>query len=204
MGRTTQAVVATVEAECRRRGWNIAELERKAGIVRGTFYRMRRGETENPRRKTLKKIADALEMEVDDLLRGEAADPERMSGRFGSVRSGEQRAFDRATNPVVEAVARDRPRLFADWSSDDWDELYSTFGTGGELNSQGVQVAAEAINRKRDTVHRLHVVMETHLRDVAIEMVDALFRMVEAKRDRMSADVLSGLKSPSDDSPGSR
>ncbi|MFG0333454.1 MAG: helix-turn-helix domain-containing protein, partial [Maioricimonas sp. JB049] len=171
MERIAEAVVATTEAECRRRGWNIAELERRAGIARGTFYRMKRGETENPRRSTLKMLADALEMSVDDLVRGARADSRRGAGPFGTADGAEQRAFDRVTNPVVAIVEQERPRLFTGWSTDDWDELYSTFGTGGELNPQGVQAAAEAINRRRETVHRLHVVMETHLRDVAIELV---------------------------------
>jgi len=181
MRRTTQVIVETIETECRQRGWNVAELERQAGIARGTFYRMKRGETATPRASTLRKIADALEMDVDDLFRSARPPHRTQSGPSAGTIDDDRRTFDRATNPVVDEVVRERPRLFAGWSPDEWDELYSSFGTGGQLSASGVRTAAEAINQKRETVHRLHVVLETHLRDVAIEMVDTLFRMVQAR-----------------------
>ena len=59
---------------------------------------------------------------------------------------------------------------FAGWSEADWDELYSVFGTGGGLTEEGVAKAARQMNRRRATLWRLPVVMETHLADGAERM----------------------------------
>ena len=52
----------------------------------------------------------------------------------------------RWSNAVVAAHSD----LFENWSDADFDELYSRFGTGGQLTEAGVLAAAEAMNAKRD------------------------------------------------------
>ena len=59
-----------------------------------------------------------------------------------------------------------------------WDELYSTFGEGGSLNQEGVVEFAQKINRKRETLHKLQVVLETHLCPVAVNLIETLYEMV--------------------------
>lgn len=170
----TQHLAARIRAECVRRGLELQELARQAGVSRTTLYHLERGHTGRLRTKTLQKIAGVLGLSVDEL--------------FSPIRSTSDRervrAFDRATNPLVTEVMQEQPHLFEGWSESDVDELYSTFGTGGPLSTRGVINAAEAINRKRDAIHKLHVVLETHLREHALGMIDMMYQMVQAPPQR--------------------
>jgi transcriptional regulator with XRE-family HTH domain len=155
------------------RGWDLSELARRAEISRTTLYHLEKGHTRRIRSSTVKTLADAFETSVE-FLTGEASDsrirPSRIDG-----------GFDRATNPSVAEVVNERPAVFEGWSRDDWDELYSEFGVGGPLTPLGVLSKAEAINEKRETVRQLHVVLDTHLRDVAREVIETFYKMVQAK-----------------------
>ncbi len=168
-------IACRIRTECIRRGWDLQEFADRAGLSRTTVYNLERGRTSRPHTTTFGKVAAALDVPVDELLTpplpaGEppAADTPVAGGR----------PFDVATNPAVSEVLRERPQLFAGWSRDDVDELYSMFGTGGQLNHRGVISAAEAINRKRETIRKLHVVLETHLGERAIDLIDVLYDLV--------------------------
>lgn len=175
-----------LRAECARRQWDLSQLADHAGISRTTLYHLLQGHTSRPHGTTLNALAEALQIPVSELLALSAGEPAPVE-RFS------ESAFDRATNPEVDAVARERPQLFAHWDGADWDELYSSFGTGGALSSAGVVAAAESINRKRETVRRLHIVLETHLRVVAEELVDTLYRMVRPQSNLASGEALRSL-----------
>ena len=156
------------------RGWTMSELVRRTGINRGTLYRLERGDTERPQIKTIQALAGAFDISPRFLMAPSlSADASRPEDQL----TAKQR-FDRATNPLVSEVVDDRPLLFAGWSDLDMDELYSMFGTGGQLTRQGVVSAAEAINRKRETIRKLHVILETGLRDQTVDLIDALYRLV--------------------------
>lgn len=174
-------LAARIRAECVRRGLELQELAEQAGISRTTLYHLEHGHTERVRAKTLQKIASALGLSVEALFApvGTAATE---AGPDGSELAAARR-FDRATNPIVSEVMQNQPRLFSGWSEADVDELFSTFGTGGPLSARGVVNAAEAINRKRDALHKLHVVLETHLREDAFSMIDMLYRLVQRPPD---------------------
>ena len=177
-----------LRAECARRQWDLSQLADHAGISRTTLYHLLEGHTSRPHGTTLNALAEALEIPVGELLALASGEP--VAPRDCLFESS---AFDRATNPEVDAVARERPQLFAHWDEADWDELYSSFGTGGALSSSGVVTAAESINRKRETVRRLHIVLETHLRVVAEELVDTLYRMVRPQSNLASGEALRSL-----------
>lgn len=166
-----------IKAECVRRGWDLSDLARRAGISRTTLYHLLEGRTERPHAATLARLSEALELPVESLL-AEREVRDDVSGTTVPTEPDPRVRLDRATNPHIEAIARERPGLFSAWAPEDWDELYSSFGTGGALTRHGVVVAAESINRKRETIRRLHLVLETHLRVVAEELVDTLYRMV--------------------------
>lgn len=156
---------------CIQRGMSRGELAARSGISRTTLYQIERGTVAQPRANTLKRIADALEMDVARLMELDEAHPN------GREETGRLR-FDRSTNPSVNDVYKDCPSLFAGWSSAEWDELYSTFGHGGQLTSDGVIQTAVHINRKREVTHRLNVLLETHLSDVAAGLIDTLYNLV--------------------------
>ena len=164
-----------IRRACLRRGWSHSELAARSGVSRSTIYQIQRGEVSQPQTSTLKRIADALNLEVTDLA-GETLLP--VSEERGIPQSA--REFDRSTNHFVDTVYEECPNLFSGWSHSDWDELYSTFGTGGQLTPEGVTQTALRINRKREVIHRLNVLLETHLRDVAVGLIDTLYEMVTA------------------------
>lgn len=164
-----------IRTACVRRGWDASELADRACVSRTTLYNLERGRTGRPRTKTLKRIAEALQISVEQLLET----PAHHDGGTWRERSEADVRFDRATNSAVSAVIEERPDLFRDWSNHELDELYSMFGTGGQLTGRGVVLAAEAINRKRETLRKLDVVLETHLREDATHLVDTMFRMVQ-------------------------
>lgn len=158
-----------VEAR-RQRGWTREELAQRADVSRTTLHHLERGATTRPRADTLARLATALGLVPAELHALVDSSPE----------SGAE-AFDRQTNSAIQEVFDASPGLFSGWSREDWDELCSTFGTGGRLNEEGIRSEAERINRRRETIDRLRLVMETHLADVAERMVDTLYDMVAAR-----------------------
>jgi hypothetical protein len=127
------------------------------------------------------------------------------AGFDSSVQMGSDRHFDRLTNPLVDIVRHSAPELFSGWSEADWDELYSVFGTGGGLTEEGVTKAARQMNRRRDTLWRLQIVMETHLAEVAERLVKTLFEMTRPQGNLAETpqlhELLSGI-GPSPDTLG--
>lgn len=171
-----QPLGARLRTECLRRGWSLSELALRTGVSRTTLSQLAGGRTGRPHNDTLLKIAAALGVPVESLLKAEwpeAADVAPVRPDLG------MRAFDAATNPAVAAALRERPELFAGWSVEELDELQSLVGAGGALTPRGVELAAEAINRRRETIHKLQIVLETHLCEDATKMVDMFYRMVQ-------------------------
>lgn len=170
------------------KGWNQDRVAASAGISRTTLHHLERGEIPRPRASTLYKLAGVLEVPVQQLSSAPVEWTVSTKGTSFDEAGGHsppyddedavRREFDRATNPAVAIVAAEEPALFHDWSTDDWDALYGTFATGGALTEEGVRVHAAKINRNRETVQRLHLLLETHLGTVAAEMIDALYRQV--------------------------
>jgi transcriptional regulator with XRE-family HTH domain len=158
-----------IRLACLQRGLSRGELAARSGISRTTLYQIERGGVAQPRPKTLKRIADALDFDVARLIAIDEASP---NGRHDAG------LFDRSTNPAVDDVYEESPSLFAGWSAAEWDELYSTFGQGGQLTPDGVVQTAVHINRKREVAHRLNVILETHLGDVAAGLIDTLYKLV--------------------------
>jgi transcriptional regulator with XRE-family HTH domain len=184
-----------IQAERLHRGWTMSELVRRTRINRGTLYRLARGQTEHPQMKTIQALARAFEVPPSSLLEAESAGSPHTRPLTAAQR------FDRATNPVVAEVVDEQPDLFAGWTDEDLDELYSTFGIGGQLTRSGVVEAAESINHKRETIRKLHVVLETSLRDQAVDLVDALYRLVQVPPLTGKSEIRS-TTSEADESPG--
>lgn len=162
-----------IRARCAQRGWDVSDLAREAGVSRTTAHQLLAGETRQPHLSTLARIAGALGVSVAELSTEVEKDV-----AVSELRTHEAATLDRQTNPRIFEVAEESPQLFAGWTTAEWDELYSTFGTGGALTAEGVRDAASAINRKRETVRKVQVLLETHLADVATQLVEALYRMV--------------------------
>ena len=178
-----QRLASRLKALRAERGWDMSTLEERSGIGRTTLYHLEQGHTASPRMKTLNRIAAAFEVPVASLLQSETAAPRPVIESSPLLDVAQQAAFDRETNPMVTEVIEERPDLFRHWSENDFDELYSIFGTGGPLTRKGVVVAAESINIKRETVRRLEVLLETQLRSAAIEVINSLYRVITPGED---------------------
>ena len=191
---------------CIQRGWDIGRLAREAGVSRTTLHHWQQGKTARPRNSTIYKLAEALEVDPARLLGNmEIANPAPVvppnadavedlsdNGDFGE----QARFFDRQTNWAIQSVCEQFPSLFEDWGESQWDELFSSFGTGGELNEEGIRLQAEAINAQAETLYQLKVVLETHLADAARGVIRSLYESIQC-----SENVSSPEKTTSDWTP---
>jgi transcriptional regulator with XRE-family HTH domain len=146
-----------------RQGLTFVEVVQATGLDERTIRGIVRG-SNHPHARTLHKLAHGLGVEIDELFR--------------PLSSIAPRRFDRATNTLVETVVARRPQLFADWSEAHFDELYSRFGTGGQLTEAGVVAAAEAMNAKRDLWRQISVILESGEADLLAEFVRLIYRHV--------------------------
>lgn len=158
-----------------RKGWNQSELAEKAGVARTTLVQLERGTVQEPHASTLKKVGELLEISPEALAsarvtdRPAAASPEVIS---------EQAAFDRATNPTVEMIREQFPDRFQQLSTTEQDTLISQFGVGGAMTAAGVMQSLERMEADRQTLAQLQIILQTHLRDAARQVIEGLYRSV--------------------------
>jgi len=115
----------------------------------------------NPHARTLHKLAEGLGVTIDELF---------LPSNILSVRQ-----FDRATNSVVEEVVAANAAVFEGWTNVDFDELYSRFGTGGQLTETGVLAAAPAMHDKREVLRKTSDVLESSHHELLTEFVVMLY-----------------------------
>lgn len=125
-----------------------------------------RGE-KNPHARTLLRLAEGFGVEVDEL--------------FVDAASIAAAGFDAATNPLVSKAIEANPEAFDGWSAADFAELNSRFGHGGALNEQGALEAAEEMNRKREVLATVRVVLESSDGPLLEEFVRMLYDRVQIR-----------------------
>ncbi|MCA9103202.1 MAG: helix-turn-helix transcriptional regulator [Planctomycetales bacterium] len=153
-------IAANVRRLMARDGLTVAELSRRTGLAQRTLKDVLAGGRRRPHARTLHRLASGLNVSVEDLL------CENVSTQAGR--------FDRQTNPLVEELIAAEPHWFAGWTEDDFDELYSRFGTGGAQTIDGVRQAAQRMLLHRDVHERVAVVLESSLSDVLVGIVNSL------------------------------
>lgn len=147
-----------------RLGLTIAQAVERSGVDERTIRGILSGK-KKPHARSLHKLAEGLDVPVDELFQN----PALLA----------YRTFDRATNPVVDEVIQAHPQLFADWTQADFEELYSHFGVGGALTPEGAIAAAEQINRKQELLRKASLILESHEADLLSEMIDVLYRRIQ-------------------------
>lgn len=158
-----------------RKGWNQSELAEKAGVSRTTLVQLERGTVQEPHATTLKKVGELLDLTPEMLAatrsveRGSGSAPEAVS---------EQAKFDQATNPIVAEVREQLPERFQQLSAGEQDALISQFGVGGAMTAAGVMQTLERMEADRQTMSQLQVVLQTHLRDAARQVIEGLYKSV--------------------------
>lgn len=158
-----QTIATNVRRLMARDGLTFGDVVSATGLDERTVRGLVRGKN-NPHARTLHKFVSGLGLAIDEL--------------FQPVARSDRQAFDRATNPLVEAIIRTRGELFADWADADFDELFSQFGAGGALNEEGVVAAADAINHKRALLRKVAVILESSESELLADFVKLLYRRV--------------------------
>jgi transcriptional regulator with XRE-family HTH domain len=165
----TRRDAATVALNLRRHmaqaGMTYEDVVSATELDERTIRGLARGTT-NPHSKTLHKLAQGLSIEIGDLFR--------------SPGLHSPRRFDRATNTLVREVVTANAYPFQNWSDSDFDELFSRFGTGGQLTEAGVLAAAEEMNEKRDLWRQVGVIMESGEAKLLTDFVELLYRRATA------------------------
>ena len=124
---------------------------------------------------TLKKVGELLEIPPEALATARTG--ERLPPAPPEVIS-EQVRFDQATNPAVALAAEAFAERFQHLTAAERDQLVSQFGVGGALTSEGVLKSLERMEADRKTMAQLQIVLQTHLRDAARQVIDGLYRTV--------------------------
>jgi transcriptional regulator with XRE-family HTH domain len=159
----TDHVSANLRRLMAREGLTLESIVELTGVDERTVRGILAGRNK-PHARTLHKLADGLGIPSDEFFQ----DPSLLA----------YRAFDRATNPVVDEVIESHQPLFAGWSQADFAELYSRMGTGGALTQEGALSAAEAMNARRELLDKVALILETHEAELLREMIDVLYKRV--------------------------
>jgi transcriptional regulator with XRE-family HTH domain len=141
----------------------------RTGLDDRTIRKILRGRN-RPHARTLHRLAEGLGVSADELF----VEPSQLL----------YRRFDRETNPLVAEVVQSQPALFHGWTEADFDELHSRFGAGGPLTREGALTAAAQMNRKRDLLRKLALLMETGHAELIGRIVDAMHDEIVAQGDQ--------------------
>jgi transcriptional regulator with XRE-family HTH domain len=164
-GRHPSTIGLNLRRLMARHGLTFEEVVRATGLDERTVRGLARG-TNNPHARTLTKLAGGLGIDVDELF--------HQPGQTARQR------FDRATNTLVDSVVAAHADIFNRWSDADFDELYSRFGTGGQLTEAGVLAAAEAMNARRELWRQISIILETGEAALLAEFIQLLYRRATA------------------------
>ncbi len=144
-----------------RDGLTLAELSQRAGIAERTIKKLLSASTAQPHARTLHALAEALDVDVDEFFQNGA--------------TLAHRCFDRQTNPVVTEVIEAQPQLVAGWTEAEYDELYSRFGMGGALTAEGAIETVRQMNRNREVIRKVLVLLESDQSQLLCGFVDLLY-----------------------------
>ena len=150
------------------RALTIGQLSQKSAVDRRTIKGILDG-TKRPHLRTIGRLARGLEVASDEFF----VDPAQLL----------YRRFDRDTNPVVEEVIEAHSKVFAGWTTLDFDELHSRMGTGGPLTAEGTLAAAREMNTKRELHEKLTVLMESSHAEVIAGIVELMYGKVVQEKD---------------------
>ena len=145
-----------------RQGLTLVDVVAATGLDERTVRSILRGTT-RPHARTLHKLATGLGIDADDLFHDLSEEATR---------------FDRQANPAAARVIDRHPRLFAAWTPAEFDELFSRVAVGGELTEEGALAFAAAMNRRRELLAQVSVILETGESEILSEFITMLYRRV--------------------------
>jgi transcriptional regulator with XRE-family HTH domain len=145
-------------------GLTVDQVVQRTGLDQRTVKGILSGASLKPHPRTLHQLASGLDVAVDELFQN----PSLLAHRL----------FDQHSNPAVEELVAAEPDLFAGWSLAEFDELYSRFGTGGQLTSEGARIAVLSMNRQRELLAKAALLLEGGQADLLSAVIDVLYRRV--------------------------
>ena len=144
-------------------GLTVSQVTEQTGVDQRTIKGVLDG-TKKPQIRTFGRLAKGLGVSSDEFF----VDPAQLLYRH----------FDEETNLVVEEVVQTHPEVFVGWTTADFEELHSRFGTGGPLTPEGALTAAQEMNGKRKLHEKLSVLLESSQAELVAEMVELLYQKV--------------------------
>jgi transcriptional regulator with XRE-family HTH domain len=140
----------------------LRDVVQRTGLNPRTVQRILAGRSSRPHARTLHRLARGLGVGAETFFR---------DGGTPSARS-----FDLQTNPAVSQLLASQPELFAHWQAEDFDELYSHFGTGGGLTRDGALRVAQQICRRQQVQAQVAVILQTDQAELLAALVEVLYR----------------------------
>jgi transcriptional regulator with XRE-family HTH domain len=147
-----------------RLGITVGQVVERTGLDERTIKGILSGAKAKPHARTLHQLAAGLEVDVDELFQN----PSVLAHRL----------FDQGTNPTVDELIAAEPNLFADWTLAQFDELYSRFGTGGQLTAEGARAAVLAMNRRHELLTKAALLLETGQAELLAAIIELLYQRV--------------------------
>jgi transcriptional regulator with XRE-family HTH domain len=141
-------------------GLTLTRVAEQTGLHIRTVRGVLRGD-KKPHARTLHRLAEGLDVDVDELF----VEPSQLLYRH----------FDRQTNPLVADVIEDHKELFHGWSETDFDELHSRVGAGGALTVEGAIAAVRKMNQKRELHEKLDLLLESSQAEIAAGILNVLY-----------------------------
>ena len=150
-------------------GLTMEQVAEKSGLDKRTVMGILHG-SKKAQPRTIGRLAKGLGIPASELF----VEPAQRAYRS---------KFDRGTNPVVEQVIESHPKVFAGWTTSDYDELHSRMGTGGPLTAEGALAAAHRMNAKRELHEKLSVLLESSEAKVIAGIVELMYQKVVEEKD---------------------
>ncbi len=151
-----------------RLGLSQREVAQRSGLDPRTVRGLLCGQKQT-RPETLHRLAEGLGVAIEEF--------------FLAPAQWACQAFDQQTNPLVDEVVADHAELFAGWTEAEFAELASRFGHGGMLTAEGALAAARAMNRRRELLEKVTLLLETSQAETLAGIIELLYRQVDADED---------------------
>lgn len=177
----------------RQQGLSVQQLAELSGVGRTTLVQLEQGRIAMPRASTVQRLAHVLGVPVEQLWPSESERQDVFGESVATDRGGRpidrprtswtapNHRLDAISNQRVNQLAEREPLLFQGFLPSDWTDLQSRVGVGGGMTDEGVRQAALRIRQNRLVIQQLQAVLETHLRETAIAVVESLHRTVQIR-----------------------
>ncbi len=150
-----------------RNGMTLRDLVQAAGLHERTVKAAMNG-AGKPHARTLHRLAIGLGVSADELFQHPAA--------------ARASRFNQQTNPAVSALVAHDPQRFSEWTETDFEELYSHFGTGGALTTEGAEKVVAAIDQKRAVHRKVALLLESNQAELLVGFVDLLYQKIVVRQ----------------------